>query len=542
MSDKKDSQNKATKATKQYFEWGDIKWIQNSEDVNKSKYLVAHTTILPNQTQEEHFHTGDDQTLYIISGEGEQWVNDRYYSLVAGNVYYIKPFAKHQIQNTSNKPLEVINIYSVDNFDVSQLIPVENIIDNFYLEDPVKMIDLKRLQKIQDKFSEASYLGIVIKDISGNLLTTPSNIPKFCKIKSEHSNKCFLEDNYDLNNLKETKVFPCCSNTVRIAAPIFLGDKLVGTILCGPVIISEGKKNSEDDIKKIINEDKLEGVIEAYSNLRVVSKAQLYAIMETLRTISNSIVETSVINFINKERQEKTVQILKESETRRELEKVLLETKMKVIQSQMSPHFLFNTLSVIGQLAYMNGAKEAADTTFALSNLLRTTLTKSLEFVKIDEELKYINDYLFIQNKRFKDYIITKIQIDDDTKEIAIPFLTLQILIENAIVHGFKSMDRKWKLTIDGKLIGDRVELSVVDNGIGISKDKLNSIYDHFVNSSGEGIGIGLSSLKNRLEYYYGDDYIFEIDSNYGKGTKVRLVLPTQKKRGVGNEETSNSR
>lgn len=543
MENKKENKNSDSKAIKQYFEWGDIKWIQDNHDVNKSKFLIGHVTLLPHQSQEEHVHSGDEQLLYVVSGKGEQWVDDRYLNILPGMMYKIGPFAKHEVQNTGDKPLEMIIVYNVDNFDVNQLIPVENIIDNFYLEDPVKMIDVSRLQKIQDKFSDASYLGIVIKDVKGNLLTTPSNIPDFCKLKEDNTDRCFINKNFDKKDIVETTVFPCCYDVKRIMSPIFLGEKLVGTITCGPVVINNTNQDTLSQINKDYPGEKCQDILKAYNSLRRVSREQLYAIIETLRTISNSIVETSVINFINKERQERTFQILKEAETRSKLEKALVETKMKVIQSQMSPHFLFNTLSVIGQLAYMKGAKEAADTTFALSNLLRTTLTKSLEFVTVKEELKYIKDYLFIQNKRFKDYVKTDIDIDEKTKEMTIPFLTLQLFVENSIVHGFKNMQRQCELMIHAKDLGDKVEFIVKDNGLGIAKDQLENITQDIFKSSGEGIGIGLASLKNRLEYYYGVDFDFEIKSEYGRGTEVRLLLPTKRKgEARENEKTSNSR
>jgi sensor histidine kinase YesM/quercetin dioxygenase-like cupin family protein len=536
VENKRDNENSQTKAIKQYFEWGDIKWIQDNSDIKKSKFLIGHVTLLPGQKQEEHTHSGDEQLIYVVAGQGEQWLDNRYNSLLPGRIYKTHPFAKHEVQNTGNSPLQMIIVYNIDKYDINQLIPAENILDNFYLEDPAKMIDIERLQIIQDKFSEASYLGIVIKDINGNLLTTPSNIPEFCKLKEKKTDKCFINKEFDEEDIIETTVYDCCYDVKRIRAPIFLGEKLVGTIICGPVIIKSSASEVEE---KIIEEYKENGkqVLDAYSSLRRVSREQLYAIIETLRTMSNSIVETSVINFINKGRQERTFQILKEAETRSKLEKALVETKMKVIQSQMSPHFLFNTLSVIGQLAYMNGAKEAAETTFALSSLLRTTLTKSLEFVSVSEELKYIKDYLFIQDKRFKDFIKTDIDIDDRAKDVTIPFLTLQLFIENAIVHGFKNMQKQCELKIKGELIEDKIKLTVKDNGVGIPKEKLDNISQDIIKSSGEGIGIGLTSLKNRLEYYYGKEFIFEIKSEYGNGTEVILILPINRKKEVKQSE-----
>lgn len=266
-------------------------------------------------------------------------------------------------------------------------------------------------------------------------------------------------------------------------------------------------------------------MLNEYFKIRRVTKGKLYAIMESLKRINNYIVDMALKSMINEELRKKSVEILEQKKAKIELEKNLVEAQMKVIQSQISPHFLFNTLSVIAQLAYMKGAREAADTTFALSNLLRTSLTKAEEFVTIKEELKYIADYVFIQNKRFSDVIKMETFIDDGVEDKYIPFMVIQILVENSIVHGFEKLTNSGEIKIAAKMNGEKLDITVEDNGCGISDEAIRG-------ADSKGTGIGLKSIYKRLKYYYKDDFEVNIDRLESQGTRVNLVLPLVDDRG----------
>ncbi|WP_066500662.1 PocR ligand-binding domain-containing protein [Abyssisolibacter fermentans] len=510
----------------QNFSWGCIKWLKEPEDFDNKKMIVGHVTFLPHKKQGRHLHSGSEQILYVISGVGEHWVGDKYYPLLPGSIHHIQHNVGHELKNTGDNPLEMIIVYNPRSVELENM-PAENdLLDNFNYSNIVKMIDFDTIQKIQDELSKALDLSIVIEDKEGKFLTKPSNISGFCKqMYDNNENRC-LKEHIIVFNTTEVQVKTCCYNLVKISAPIYINNEHFGNIMCGPVILNGQSDEVVKQIKALEDSNKVEMLTKAYKDTTVITKARLYAIIESLKTINKFIVEAGLNNLIHEEFQEKTMEILKQSQAKVELEKALKKSQIKVIESQISPHFLFNTLSVIGELAYMNGAEEAAQTTFALSNLLRTSLSKSKELITIVEEIKYLKDYIFIQNKRFKESIKVSIDIDEKIINESIPFMTLQTLIENSIKHGFKQLKREWEISITGKFIDDKMYFKVNDNGIGMNQNELSNIFEDKKESKKESTGLGLKNLNTRFKYYYGDDYRFNIKSEYKKGTEIELMLP----------------
>ncbi|MBA1334172.1 MAG: Two-component system sensor histidine kinase [Firmicutes bacterium] len=536
----------ALRPVKQYFEWGTVKWLEEPEDLEKGRLLVGHVTFLPHKRQDQHLHTGDEQILYIISGTGEQWVDGHFYPLVPGMVYHISPYAKHELRNTGDDVLEMIIVYNPTSSNGNNILPstefTKEYTENYTVENLNDIIDIPALQEIQDKYSNAASLAIVIQDRDGNNITQISNMLKFCRKRCEHGYSCKFKNRYVTDSIKEATVTSCCYDAVCIAAPIYFGQQYIGTILCGPVFLNEP---TEEALAAIRNEEKIcgiDGLKNSYLDIRKITKGRLYAIIESLKTINTYIVQTGIDNLAHNELHAKTLQVLKEIQTRNQLEKALSEAKMKAIQAQMSPHFLFNTLSVIGELAYMKGAKEAAETTFALSSLLRKSLRKSQELVFLKEELEYIQDYIFIQQKRFRNLVNTEVEVDERIIETKIPFMTLQIPVENAIIHGLHPLEKQGVLSIAGSLQDNRIILQVTDNGVGIRPERLKDILKGNNRVSTRGIGLGLSNLKERLDYYFGDAYTLDISSSSGEGTTVTITLPFTNGRGDDIDKTAGGR
>ncbi len=526
----------ALRPVKQYFEWGTVKWLDEPEDTDQGRLLVGHVTFLPHKRQDEHLHTGDEQILYIISGNGEHWVDGRCYPLLPGMVYHISPYARHELRNAGDQPLEMIIVYNPSSSNHSRILPspefTREYIENYKVQNLRDIIDIAALQKIQDKFSDASSLAIVIRDKEGNALTEVSNLPDFCSMRCRQYKGCKFKSRIVSADREEPVVIRCCYESISVHAPIYFGDQYIGNILCGPVFLNEPSREAIEAVRtegrKYGNPD----MVEAYMGIRKITRARLYAIIELLKTINRYIVETGINTLGHRELHAKTLRILEEVQARNQLEKSLAEARMKAVQAQMSPHFLFNTLSIIGELAYMKGAREAAETTFALSNLLRKSLKKSQELVPVKEEIEYIEDYILIQQKRFRSFVKTDINVSEEIMDLRIPFMTLQILVENAIIHGLHPSERQGMLAIEGEREDGYMVLKVEDNGVGIPQSRLQDVIKGNLKISTSGAGLGLINLKERLSYYYGEDYELDINSRYGEGTTIRVTLPLKGKRG----------
>lgn len=216
------------------------------------------------------------------------------------------------------------------------------------------------------------------------------------------------------------------------------------------------------------------------------------------------------------------------------LRKVTQEQKKKreyefaLIQAQIKPHFFYNTLDLIFVLCERGKPALAADTTKALADFYRISLSKGKEIITIAEELKVAQDYLFIQRTRYSDMIDFGIEVDEDILHYAIVKLSIQPLVENAIYHGLRPKLAPGRITIRGFFDGPNIVLRVADDGVGFQPEAQGAVLAN--GELGElppaGQSFGLKSVHERLKLYFGESYGLSIASAPGSGTEVTLTLP----------------
>lgn len=203
------------------------------------------------------------------------------------------------------------------------------------------------------------------------------------------------------------------------------------------------------------------------------------------------------------------------------------EYELALMQAQIKPHFLYNTLDVIYTLSEMGRARDVQRTTKALADFYRVALSKGKDQIQLEEEIRSVMDYLSIQHIRYSDVFNFDIDIAPDILDCTIPKLTIQPLIENAIYHGLKNKASFGKLTITGKREDQKVILVVTDDGAGITEDRLQAI-KMSMNDSQQQVGYGLCSVHQRIKLYFGESYGIQIESESGIGTVVTVELPYQ--------------
>ena len=211
------------------------------------------------------------------------------------------------------------------------------------------------------------------------------------------------------------------------------------------------------------------------------------------------------------------------------------EDELKLLQAQISPHFLFNTLNTIRFAALNNNTQKVADMVFALLNLLRMTIAKSDELITIDEELETLRNYTAIFQMRHSVSVELICHVEEQIRQYKIPKLLLQPLVENALIHGFEGIE-DGIIKIDGHCIDGRLLLSVSDNGIGMEEQKEPVNSEHSTRKS-KFSGMGIHNVDERIKLYYGDDYGLIIQSTLGKGTLIEVWLPET----VNSKEKENS-
>ena len=198
-------------------------------------------------------------------------------------------------------------------------------------------------------------------------------------------------------------------------------------------------------------------------------------------------------------------------------------TQLQLLQAQVNPHFLYNTLDTIIWLIEGGQNDDAVEMISNLSVFFRTSLSKGNDVITLSEEKRHTVSYLEIQQSRYRDILEFEIHIPEEFNEVMVPKLTLQPLAENALYHGIKNKRGGGKILIEGEKRGDDLILRVTDNGQGMKKERLLEI-QHAIRT-GERAGFGLSAVAERLRLYYGARYGMEIHSEEGRGTVIEIRI-----------------
>jgi Predicted signal transduction protein with a C-terminal ATPase domain len=199
------------------------------------------------------------------------------------------------------------------------------------------------------------------------------------------------------------------------------------------------------------------------------------------------------------------------------------EDELKLLQAQISPHFLFNTLNTVRWAAINNNTKKVADMVLALLNLLRMTVAKGDELIFVNEEIETLKNYAALFQMRHSVKFQLICDIPEDIQNYKIPKLLLQPLVENALIHGFDGI-QDGCITIIGLYRDDHIILSVRDNGVGMQLNE-TEISEHNSRKS-KFSGMGINNVDARIKLYYGDTHGLTIHSTLGKGTLIEVKLP----------------
>lgn len=211
----------------------------------------------------------------------------------------------------------------------------------------------------------------------------------------------------------------------------------------------------------------------------------------------------------------------------------LRATELRLLQEQINPHFLYNTLDNIIWLAESKETEQVVNMVSALSDFFRTTLSKGKDYISVKDEEAHINSYLQIQQFRYRDILDYEIDMDEEVYDCEILKLTLQPLVENALYHGIKGKRGLGHIQVKGSVRDGLLEFQVKDDGIGMKEERLNEvrriITGEAENTKEKG-GFGLFNVNERIRLNYGREYGLRIESVYGEGTCIRVIVPAVKK------------
>ncbi|MCI8525101.1 MAG: sensor histidine kinase [Oscillospiraceae bacterium] len=211
-----------------------------------------------------------------------------------------------------------------------------------------------------------------------------------------------------------------------------------------------------------------------------------------------------------------------------EKQESLRKAELALLQAQINPHFLYNTLDTIMWLIEAGRTEAAVEMVSALSDFFRHSLSRGRDVITLAEEARHVRSYLHIQQARYQDILDYDIRVDPALGEAVIPKLTLQPLVENALYHGIKQKRAKGRIQVFSHEEGGDILLLIADDGAGMSPERLAQLRQAL--ESGERVGFGLSTVHERLRLLFGPPYGLTLSSVPGAGSTITVRIPNTKR------------
>jgi len=400
------------------------------------------------------------------------------------------------------------------------------------------IIDVETMQKIQDNFSAVTKLAAVTVDFKGEPITEYSNFTNFCtRVREVGACKehCYQSDAF--GGIKAARsgkpaIYRCHAGLYDMAVPIIFEGQFLGSILAGQVHLNESKvdyphsKNeisqeaedflASDEAKELIDE------VLITTDEHMKNSANLLSIM------GNYVVRNGFAEYMQNELNEKNQKLINEMKVRMSLEKSLRDAELKVLKSQVNPHFLFNALNTISNLSMIERADKTTEVIYFLSDMLRYTIKNEMDhMVTIEQELDYVEKYLKIQQIRMGHKLDFYVDVDPRFLGLKMPFMILQPIVCNSIDHGIYGVE-SGVIRIYSEDQGTDLNLVIEDNGVGMDEEKITQILSGNYDASEKTLsnGIGLLNSDKRLIHQFGSNYRLRIESKVGQGTKISIKIP----------------
>ena len=234
--------------------------------------------------------------------------------------------------------------------------------------------------------------------------------------------------------------------------------------------------------------------------------------------------EDSKLRALGQGLEEMVIQLNDQMELNRQEQSRMRSMELALVQAQINPHFLYNTLDAIVWLIETGENDKAVEMVYSLSTYFRSFLSNGKDIITLREEILHVRSYLEIQQVRYKDILVYEFLTDPSLDDCLIPKMTLQPLVENAIYHGIKHKRGISRICISSSRNGNTAVLRVEDTGIGMPPETLRKLREDL--EKNEGAGFGMLSAYKRLKLMYADELSFEIESEEKRGTMITIRMP----------------
>lgn len=458
------------------------------------------------------------------------------YSLKEESVY--KNIGKDYLNRTTKNQKatwgELISLEKIEgntffSFPVSKIVIDKD--TGMYLGKITLLLNENEIGKVYDNYKANEKMQYIILDSKKNIATC-----------SQHKN---LGENVLKSKLIEENLLDQLENTKKV----FIQGENIWSIKeyerMQWKVISKGTIDGYRQLQKSVIQNTMFialilGIIGFWGAFIIARKITqpLYSLINTMKIIRSGDMKARTQQFLQKEiavlANEFNVLMEKLEES---MEQIYVHQKnkrineLKLLQAQVKPHFLYNTLETISSLIKLDYKEKSLQMLQLLSGFYRKSLSNGKEIIQIKDEIEIIKNYLQIQSIRYEKYMNYTIDINPDILECETPKLVLQPLVENALYHGIKLCEEKEVLIVRGYCDENYVYIEVFDSGMGIKEEKLNEIRNKLsrYEDTSSRDSFGLFNVNERIQLYYGEKYGIEIESVEGEYTQVCVKLPNLK-------------
>ncbi|WP_280737785.1 MULTISPECIES: histidine kinase [unclassified Enterococcus] len=389
-------------------------------------------------------------------------------------------------------------------------------------ENPLRKLVDKKLYGRYSSVLPISNVSLLLTDIDGEILMEFNPMPDFCKIACQSSYNKVCDHCVKQLQRPEQRHYICDFGLENVYIPIKVDDEILGYVIGIQAFTAETEyKKYLFDLPQISEESgvPIENIAKALAALETIDHKEYRIYEQICEHVANNIALDVQEKVINGNQDVQRLSIEKEI-----LEKKIIDLETKNDSLVINPHFLFNTLNSIARTAYFEKSYTTEELIYCLSDLLRYTLKQENQLHSIESEIDYINKYLYIQKVRFKDRLNYEIDIPDNLRLQHILNMTLQPIVENALVHGITPKREGGKIKIYAVNLDspDTIEICVEDNGNGFPQ----KVLDEIENNKDNKMSLGFRSTHRRLKQYFGEKYGLFITKSDFSGSIVTIKIP----------------
>lgn len=480
-------------------DWGKIEWLHLKEKNNANQSMnIGRTVISPHSHQVRHVHYGQEQMLYILSGEGIYRINGQEQRYGKGAIIYMEAGSTHETINDTDFPIcELL----VSNPVGTQ--PPSSQMMKWTMQSEDNLL-YAAVESLRGQFIDPLNLPLTIFDVNWKIVYQSPHLPDFCRRHCNPEEKpeqcaCMKACRHD-GTLRE---FICPMGLRLYSMPVIFQKEIIGTVRGGFILLSGSTRQK-------------------HAGLYDMPESAALSIRRMIEELASSLVNYCDFNHTRRELLDKE-EAIRNSQKQGELLKQDLQTARDTVTNlKINHHFLFNTLNSMASMALQDGSERLYNSIIDLSDLFRYTMRTNRRFIAFERELEYLNHYLNLQKLRYREDLCISYDLDDNLEGIAVPFNFLQPIAENAFVHGFDRDARCRKIWIVAKIEKGQVVISITNNGTPLHPITLNRVNRSLASGSH-----GLSMIYTKLRDAFNEKFSINLISTV-QGTTVRVIFPAQ--------------